>query len=62
VAHSARGMTTAEYGLVLAAVALVMYGTYLLLGSSVSSLANGVDSVLTLASHGVPVAQSTPKP
>lgn len=55
-------MTTAEYGLVLAAVAVVMYGTYLLLGGSVSSLANGVDSVLTLASHGVPVAQSTPKP
>lgn len=62
MAHKAHGMTTAEYGLVLAAVAVVMYGTYLLLGGSVSSLANGVDSVLTLASHGVPVAQSTPKP
>jgi len=62
VVHKARGMTTVEYGLVLAAVAFVLYGTYLLLGSRTTSLASGVDSVLTVASHGAPVAQSTPKP
>jgi Flp pilus assembly pilin Flp len=57
-----RGMSTAEYGPILAAIAVVAYGTYLVLGSSVSSLVGGVDSALTVASHGVPVAQSTPKP
>jgi len=57
-----RGMSTAEYGLILVAIAVVAYGTYRVLGGSVSSLANAVDSTLTVASHGVPMAQSTPKP
>jgi Flp pilus assembly pilin Flp len=55
-------MSTAEYGLILAVIAVVAYGTYLVLDSSVSSLVGGLYSVLTVASHGVPVAQSTPKP
>jgi Flp pilus assembly pilin Flp len=57
-----RGMSTAEYGLILAAIAVLAYGTYLVLGSSVSSLANGVDSALTIASHGASGAEATPKP
>jgi Flp pilus assembly pilin Flp len=62
MARKPRGMSTAEYGLVLAAIAIVAYGSYLMLGSGVSSLANGVDSILTMASHGARVAQSTPTP
>jgi Flp pilus assembly pilin Flp len=57
-----RGMSTAEYGLILAAIAVVAYGTYLVLGSSVSSLATGVDSALTMTSHGASGAEATPKP
>jgi Flp pilus assembly pilin Flp len=56
-----RGMSTAEYGLILAAIAVVAYGTYLVLGNNVSSLATGVDSALTMTSHGAAVAESTPK-
>jgi len=35
-----RGVTTTEYALILGVVAILMYGTYLALGSSVGSLAN----------------------
>ena len=59
--HVAR--STTGYALILGVVAIFIYGTYLALGSSVSSLANGVDSTLTAASRGSgAAAQSTPKP
>jgi|GraSoiStandDraft_59_1057299.scaffolds.fasta_scaffold1526153_2 Flp pilus assembly pilin Flp len=57
-----RGMSTAEYGLILAAIAVVAYGSYLVLGSSVSSLVSGVDSTLTTASRGAAATEATPKP
>ena len=57
-----RGVTTTEYALILGVVAILMYGTYLALGSSVGSLANGIDSTLTTAARGAAAAQSTPKP
>ena len=44
-----RGQTMTEYALVLAAVAVAVYGAYVVLGNSVSSLASGVDSTLTNA-------------
>jgi Flp pilus assembly pilin Flp len=49
VVRSARGQTMTEYTLILAAIAVAVYGTYLALGNNVSSLANGVDSTLTNA-------------
>ena len=55
-------MTTAEYVLVLAAIALAVYGTYGVMSNSIGSLTRAVDSTLTVGSHGAPVAQSTPKP
>jgi Flp pilus assembly pilin Flp len=58
----ARGVTAIEYALVLAALAFMVYGTYLVLGSSVSSLANSVDSTLTAASRRAAGAEATPKP
>ena len=44
-----RGQTMTEYTLVLAAIAVVVYGVYLVLGNNVSTLASGVDSTLTNA-------------
>jgi Flp pilus assembly pilin Flp len=38
-----------EYTLVLAAVAVAVYGAYRALGNNIGSLANGVDSTLTNA-------------
>jgi Flp pilus assembly pilin Flp len=49
VVRNTRGQTATEYVLILAAIAVVVYGTYLALGNNVSSLANGVDSTLTNA-------------
>ena len=43
------GQTMTEYTLVLAAIAVAVYGTYVVLGNSISSLASGVDSTLTNA-------------
>jgi Flp pilus assembly pilin Flp len=57
-----RGVTTTEYVLILAAIAMIVYGTFRALGTDIGSLASSVDSTLTLASHGVPAGQSTPKP
>jgi len=42
-----RGQTMTEYTLVLAAIAVVVFGVYLALGHNVSTLASGVDSTLT---------------
>jgi Flp pilus assembly pilin Flp len=38
-----------EYALVLAAVAVAVYGVYRALGNNIGSLANGVNSTLTNA-------------
>jgi Flp pilus assembly pilin Flp len=62
MARPPRGVTTTEYALILGVVAVLMYGTYLALGSSVTSLANGIDSTLTAAARGAAAAESTPKP
>lgn len=47
--RSIRGQTMTEYALILAAIAVVVYGTYKVLGNSIGSLASGVDSTLTSA-------------
>ncbi len=49
VVRNLRGQTMTEYALILAAIAVAVYGTYKLLGNSIGSLANGVDSALTSA-------------
>jgi Flp pilus assembly pilin Flp len=41
--------TMTEYVMIVAAIAIVVYGTYVALGNSVSSFASGADSVLTNA-------------
>ena len=43
------GASAAEYALILAAIAVVVYGTYKALGNNIGSLANGVDSAMTNA-------------
>jgi Flp pilus assembly pilin Flp len=49
VIRHARGQTMTEYALILAAIAVAVYGTYAVLGNNVGSLASGVDSALTNA-------------
>ena len=49
VVRNTRGQTMTEYALILAAIAVVVYGTYRALGNNIGSLANGVDSALTNA-------------
>ena len=49
VIRESRGQTMTEYALILAAIAVVVYGTYMALGNNIGSLANGVDSALTHA-------------
>jgi Flp pilus assembly pilin Flp len=44
-----RGQTMTEYALILAAIAVVVYGTYKVLGNNIATLASGVDSALTNA-------------
>jgi len=44
-----RGQTMTEYALILAAIAVVVYGTYKVLGNNIATLASGVDSALTTA-------------
>jgi len=44
-----RAQTMTEYALILAAIAVVVYGTYRALGKNIGSLASGVDSALTNA-------------
>src|SRR6266403_1476786 len=43
------GQTMTEYALILAAIAVVVYGVYAAMGNNIGSLANGVDSSLTNA-------------
>ena len=49
VVRNMRGQTMTEYALILAAIAVVVYGTYRVLGNDIGSLASGVDSALTSA-------------
>lgn len=41
--------TMTEYVMIVAAIAVAVYGTYLVLGNNISSFASGADSVLTSA-------------
>ena len=43
------GQTMTEYALILAAIAVVVYGVYAAMGNNIGSLASGVDSSLTSA-------------
>jgi Flp pilus assembly pilin Flp len=49
VVRYARGQTMTEYALILAAIAIVVYGTYRVLGNNIGSVANGIDSALSNA-------------
>jgi len=49
VVRNTRGQTMTEYALILAAIAVVVYGAYSLMGKDIGSLASGVDSALTNA-------------
>jgi Flp pilus assembly pilin Flp len=49
VVRSARGQTMTEYALILAAIAVVVYGVYKALGNNIATLASGIDSALTNA-------------
>jgi Flp pilus assembly pilin Flp len=49
VLRNTRGQTMTEYALILAAIAVVVYGVYAAMGNNIGSLANGVDSSLTNA-------------
>jgi Flp pilus assembly pilin Flp len=49
VVRNMRGQTMTEYVMIVTAIAVVVYGTYLPLGNNISSFASGADSVLTNA-------------
>ena len=42
-----RGQTMTEYALILAAVAVVVFVTYEVMGQDINSLVNGIDKSLT---------------
>jgi Flp pilus assembly pilin Flp len=46
---SRKAQTMTEYVMIVAAIAVVVYGTYLALGNNITSFASGADSVLTSA-------------
>ena len=45
-----RGQTMTEYALIMAAVAIVVFATYQLMGQDIGSMVNKVNSDLTAAS------------
>ena len=49
VVGNTRGQTMTEYALILAAIAVVVYGVYAAMGNNIGSLASDVDSTLTNA-------------
>ena len=49
VVRKSRGQTMTEYALILAAIAVVVYGVYAVMGNNIGTLASGVDSALTNA-------------
>ncbi|HZZ07506.1 MAG TPA: hypothetical protein VFE43_03110 [Candidatus Binataceae bacterium] len=44
-----RGQTMVEYALIIAAVGVVAWGAYNLMGQNIGSMASGIDSALTSA-------------
>ncbi len=44
-----RGQDMAEYALIVASIAIVVYAVYQIMGQSISALASGADSTLTNA-------------
>jgi Flp pilus assembly pilin Flp len=49
VVRSIPGQTMTEYALIIAAIAVVAWGAYNLMGHDIGSMANGIDSNLTNA-------------
>ena len=49
VARRLRGQTMVEYALIIAAVAVVAWGAYNIMGHNIGSMASGIDSHLTNA-------------
>jgi len=49
VIRNTRGQTMTEYALILAAIAVVVYGAYAAMGNNIGTLASGIDSALTNA-------------
>ena len=47
LARVAKGQTMTEYALILAAVAIVVFITYEIMGQDIGKLVNNVDSALT---------------
>jgi Flp pilus assembly pilin Flp len=45
-----KGQTMTEYALILAAIAVVVFVTYEVMGQDINTLVNGIDSDLTAAS------------
>ena len=45
-----KGQTMTEYALILAAIAVVVFVTYEVMGQDINTLVNGIDSDLTSAS------------
>jgi Flp pilus assembly pilin Flp len=44
-----RGQTMVEYALIIAAVGIVAWGAYNLMGQDIGSMSSGIDSALTSA-------------
>ena len=49
VARRLSGQTMVEYALIIAAVGVVVWGAYNLMGHDIGSMASGIDSSLTSA-------------
>ena len=47
VLRKTRGQTMTEYALIIAAIAVVAWGAYNLMGQSIGTMASGIDSNLT---------------
>jgi Flp pilus assembly pilin Flp len=47
ISRKAKGQTMTEYALILAAVAIVVFITYEVMGQDIGKLVNNVDSALT---------------
>lgn len=48
-ARQLRGQTMVEYALIIAAIGVVAWGAYNLMGQDIGSMASGIDSDLTSA-------------
>ena len=49
IVRNRKAQTMTEYIMIVSAIAVVVYGTYLALGNNIASFASGADSVLTNA-------------